>query len=192
MRLFVFILFSGIIFASPGFAEVQQYRLSSEDSRLNFEVDSTLHPVHGLAGQLEGTLLFDRETLESAMPVSIRIPAAMLDTQNGKRDKAMRKMLRAEEFPYIVWSAENADCARNKVSNELLCQVSGPLTIGDITQPVEMFISVDIQDKSIRSKGEWKFRREEFNLETPSVLGIIRVDQEIRVAFDAVWRSDLS
>lgn len=189
MRRIILFLILTIGFCSRTvFAEMQDFRLAAEDSRLSFEVDSTLHAVRGLAEGIEGTLRFNPETFESVMPIVIRIPAAMLDTRSAKRDKAMRKMLQAGQFPYIIWEVTSVDCVQARASGELLCHAGGDLTIAGVTRRAEMVISAVLQENGLHSRGEWRFRREDFSLETPSVLGVIRVDQEIRVAFEAVWR----
>lgn len=191
VRFFYFVLIALAAYAQSAAAD-EVYVLDAAQSTLTFEVDSTLHKVHGTADISDAKINLDRLSGEAAMPFKVVIPSASTDTAHGKRDTAMRKMLESDKYPEIIWEAESVNCDISDTSGAAVCQADGMLTIRNITKPSSFEVVLSMTDDAISAAGNWTLNRDDFELKTPSVLGIIRVDKEITINFETYWAKEVS
>jgi len=176
-----------LLLVSNAAAAVETYAVKAATSELHFEVDSTLHNIHGKAEAFSGRVTFDKESGRVILPMRLDIPVTGLDTGNAKRDKAMRKMFEVERYPTIQWSAREVSCSASAVANVLQCQVEGTLKIRDIQRATDFSVRLTSHGDSLVAEGRWQLERDDFELKTPSVLGIIRVAQPVSIRFKTLW-----
>jgi|GEM_PF-2314133 len=186
-KLLIFSLLMLAVIQPCASAELRQYRLDPEKSRVSFEVGATFHSVRGEAKQAEGNVSFDSKAGAVELPAQIEIPAALLDTGMERRDKHLRKMLQADDYPAILWSASRVKCEPAEASKTLSCDASGTLKIKNIERDVSFPVLLTQQENGIRAEGSLKLARKDFDLKTPFTFGIMRVDQEIKIEFDTFW-----
>lgn len=167
------------------YAAPLSYKILPAASSLSFEVDSTLHKVHGKTYHLEGHGRFDLQNLTAEFPISIQIPVFSLDTKNNSRNKALFKMFSAEDSPLIEWNAQEFRC--RKTTEIINCHSEGILRINSIEQNIPLNIEVIPEEDRLRARGTANLRTDDFKLRPPSVLGIIKVAKEVRIHFDTVW-----
>ncbi|MCB9799503.1 MAG: YceI family protein [Candidatus Omnitrophica bacterium] len=174
-------------------ADEVRYRIDDALSQLNFFVDSTLHEVEGSAHQFAGEVLFDPDTLSVVSGGWVKIPVIEMDTQNAKRDKGMYKMFDRDAFPDIRFEAYAFQCAESSgEQSKIKCEISGILTIRDVMKNITFPVTASREGENFRVEGEMLIRRDDFRLKTPSVFGIIRVDQDVTVQFNTLWKLDQS
>jgi len=174
-------------YLTPAFASMVNYEIDLPNSSLTFEVNSTLHKVHGKAKPQQSEFRFDASSGEVELPVEIDVPVRLMDTQNKDRDTKMRKMFDADQYPVIQWRAKSVECEPVPGDQALGCEVEGWLKIRDIERPSSFQVNLKFTEDSIEVEGGWGFEREDFELETPTVMGFIRVDQHIDIEFKTHW-----
>lgn len=170
-----------------GYAETLTYQLDTSQSEILFKVDSTLHEIHGHAPDFSSEVIFDASKNEVLLPMTMDIAVASLDTENKKRDQAMLKMLEVKDYPAMKWKAESVVCEPLDEEKTTMCQTKGQLKIRDIEKEISFPIRLKFLSTGAEAEGEWSFERKDFNLETPSVLGLIRVAQPIEIKFKTKW-----
>lgn len=152
---------------------------------IEFFASSTLHDFSGRVGPRDFSLEphVDPRSGEPWWSGSVAVPVAEMDTGIARRDENLRAMFDAEHFPRIVASIERID--RERVA--ALGTDSAPvlpveLTIRNVTRPVEALVSHWREDGALASFDvEFEVSLESFGLEAPAVLGLIRVDDVVRV-----------
>ncbi len=189
-KLLCFLILVTAIFQANLFAESKLYQLDASQSKLLFEVSSTLHNVQGQAKSLTGKVDFDLGTGTVNFPMQIEIMVNSMDTGNSRRDNGMRKMLQSEQYPVIRWSATQIDCRPGAVAKTMLCDAAGILDIRNIKREKKFQVSLTFHEGQIHAKGDLSIERKDFELKTPSLLGIVRVGQEVKIKFEAIWVSE--
>ena len=174
-------------FQSYAQSEALTYQLVASKSKLNFKVDSTLHEIHGHAPRFSGEVAFDPVKNKVIIPMTIDIAVDFLNTENKKRDQAMLKMLEVKKYPLMTWKAESVECEPLREEKTTVCQASGQVRIRHIERKISFHVYIKFSDTGAEAEGEWSFERKDFELETPSVLGFIRVAQPIEVKFKTQW-----
>lgn len=150
---------------------------------IDFMATATLHDVHGkgrcqpfTASETDGVL---------SLP-SLKVAVASLDTDNTRRDRQMRDMFEAEKFPLITGRTgqvvladlRRALPAENGHSDRMVIH----LKIRDIEKPVTATIrNFRETDSSIVAEVVFPLSLADYQLQPPSVLGIIRVGDQVGV-----------
>lgn len=163
------------------------YQILQPQSQIEFQVDSTLHKVKGKALSFSGEVSYDPETGSSYLPFDIEISLEALDTGNKKRDTAMRKMFHSEKYPSIKWVGEELKCSQ-PVSGISLCESMGTLEMNGVKHKIFLKAKLNRNREILHSKGTFVIHLDEFRLKPPSVLGLIKVSNEVEVQFDLAWR----
>ena len=180
------ILFA-LIFCAPVLLHAADYQMDPAQSKIKFSVRATVYTINGKAQQSTGKVTFDLASKTVSLPLSIEIPVKFLKTRNKLRDRDMRKMFEAEKYPVILWTASKVDCGPGSALEFLTCQTSGTLRIRDVEKGVTFPVELTLSEKAIRADGLVRIQRDDFGLKTPSMLGLIRVAQEVIVQFKTEW-----
>lgn len=139
--------------------------------RVAFTGDSTLHGFSGIvhrgnAEKINAANGHDR--------VRITIPVLSLDTDHQARDKRMYKMFEEEAFHVITGEAD-----LEAVLNRRQADVPLTMTIHGVTHDITAHRRADADG---RVELEYDLSLTSFNLTPPSVLGMIRVSDNVHVA----------
>ena len=185
----VVVMFSAAVMAETGDPSWHlPVELSDTNTKVRFELDSTWHLVHGSVNGIEGRVaLGDRERFDELV-LSLSLPVAKFDTENSTRDKKMRRVMSAAEYPHVSFNGGTLQhgCTPSRVLAEGECKdsLSGKLTILATTLPVELPILI----KPASEGGyiitgslpiDWAF----FGVEDPSIL-IASVDPIVTIFYE--------
>jgi polyisoprenoid-binding protein YceI len=169
-------------FSSAG-ARADELALSPEDTAITFELDSTLHRVHGVARLVSGALDFD--PAGGAVRGSVAIDATSLDTGNGLRDGQMHeKVLESERYPRIEFVpaalvVEERDAARARIALE------GTLRMHGGEWPLVVPAEVTLEDAGVRVVGSFRIPYVDWGMRDMSNF-LLSVDPVVLVHFDAL------
>jgi len=187
MRVFAVLVFlllwHGSVLAAPSV-----YVLDEEKSSVEFYADSTLHAFDGKARRVEGEVWCDVQAQEVKVPILIEVPVLSLDTDNKRRDKKMRQMFDEKQFPTISFQADNIKMLSGNIADSLFCQVEGILKIKGAQKQVSFEVLFSTEGNRILASGAIPININDFGLKPASVLGIIKVDKEVRIEFKTTWR----
>jgi len=164
-------------------ARAAELALSPHDTAITFELDSTLHRVHGSARLLAGSLHFD--PAGGAVRGSIAIDAASLDTGNGLRDAQMHgKVLESERYPRIEFvpdllAVEESGASRARIA------LAGALRMHGGEWPLTVPAEVSLEGDGVRVKGSFRIPYVDWGMRDMSNF-LLSVDREVLVHFDAL------
>lgn len=183
--------FIGFVFffvLMPGaFAQPSEYKLAHPPCCLEFHIRSTLHNIDGKAALFSAEAVrFDFESAMLQSPITLTVKIGAFSTKNAKRDEAMFAMFGDAKYPYLNWEGRDLTCEREDKDHQK-CNAAGVLTIRDRSQSVDLELHLLRMDGGIQVTGNGIVRLKDFGLKPPSVLGIIRVDDEIKITFDTLW-----
>ena len=182
MFLKIFLFFSLLSIGSSVEAE-QNWQVTPLKSSISFLVHSTLHEFNGQAGELFGN--FDRQ--QKMIKGFIDVGVTGLSTNNPDRDKAMYRMFDASQYSQIQFNFEDTDLSQ--VLDRHIGDVifNGKLTIHHVTRPVTILSQGSMQDGVLVCEGKMLINLKDYDLKPPSILGLIRVNDEVLVHFRIVF-----
>jgi polyisoprenoid-binding protein YceI len=157
--------------------------LSPERTAITFELDSTLHRVHGTARLLPSTLRF--EPAGGAVSGSISIDATSLDTGNRLRDGQMHgKMLESERYPHIEF-VPDALVVEERAASRARIALDGRLRIHGGEFPLTVPAEVSAEGDGLRVVGSFRIPYVDWGMRDMSNF-LLSVDREVLVHFEAV------
>jgi len=165
-------------------------RLNSGNTMVNFEVDSTWHTIQGAVKEIVGTVKARDNSDPSKIDFELKLSVQMFDTDNSSRDGKLRRVMAADKYPYVVFTAKELlrHCTPAKVLEQGNCKdlVAGQLTIRETTKSIKIPVNISKQGEGFVVEGETKFNWLEFGVEDPSIF-IAKVEPEISVFFNLSW-----
>ncbi len=168
---------------SFAFDELQRWALVPGLSRVGFDAKSTLHDFSGATQKVEGELVANLRRPEVGCKGKIMVDAASLDSGEPARDADMREQLGVSEHGKLTfeWSAFTDTVAEEKTMRTTGI-ARGKLTIHGMTRDVAMPVRVSV-DASKRAviEGELALKMSDFGVEPPSKLGMISVEDEVKI-----------
>lgn len=183
--------------AEPGPSGVVIYRISQDQSQVRFSLDEILRgrpftPV-GITDQVAGEISVDF-TQKLAEVGVIQVNARTLKTDSEFRDRAINnEILDTAEFEFITFvptqvSGLPQDAA---VGQEVQFQITGDLTIRDITQSVTFEVTATLVDETrLEGFASATVLRSDYGLVIPSVPSVADVSEEVLLEFDFVALSE--
>jgi len=179
-----------LIFSLSASVHASVYSLSDQPSRISFSGKSTLHAFEGHAHQVRGRIQYDPKTGESALPLEIEIPSALLETENAGRDRGMHQMFESSRFDKLLWSADHLECTPLSGRGLAACKAEGRLRIRGIERPLSFLVQIQGHPDELKTESHFFISLKDFQLKPPSVLGVIRVSDLIKVDIQAVWKRE--
>jgi len=156
--------------------------------QVQFTGSSTLHDFDG-TGTCEPFVLQIKEAAGGKAILAnstLTVPVTGMQTGNTSRDKKMREMFSADRFPRIAGMLGGGSVAelRQQLHEAARGTKTLPLRlrIRDIEAPVTVRVTHLVDSpKSLSFDLEFPVSLKAFQLEAPSVVGLIRVADEVRV-----------
>ncbi|HMD36044.1 MAG TPA: YceI family protein [Vicinamibacterales bacterium] len=152
--------------------------------------------THEVRGPIEsGTVNFDthdasRDRVDlviasSALQVSAKgePPADVPEVQAAMQSE---KVLASARFPKITFTSTAVNGVRDAASFD--ATVTGMLTIRDRSRPVTTTVHVQRTASSLTATGRFTIRQTAFGIQPISVAGVVKVEDELKIAFSIVAR----
>jgi polyisoprenoid-binding protein YceI len=180
---------SFLTFAMPGatmrFDQPQHYVLLPELSRVGFDAKSTLHDFTGVTSQLAGAFTADFDDPDGNWSGRVTCAAATLRTGVDGRDANMLEHLDTEHHPDICFDLQRfvpqpdgIDVGRQTARGEVV----GTMTIRGKSRELRMPVRVTVDaGKRVVIAGETPLKLTDFEVPVPSQLGIIGMQDEVKV-----------
>jgi polyisoprenoid-binding protein YceI len=164
-------------------AETGALAFAPADTRIRFEVDSTLHRVVGSARLSRGELRFDTET--GSASGSIAVDARSADTDNDLRDAALHgDVLESERYPEIVFLAERIALVRSAEDRGEV-ELTGRLRIHGGEHPLRIGAQVERDGDAVRLRGSFRIPYVAWGMRDKSNW-LLRVAPEVEIWVDAL------
>ena len=164
------------------------FRIDPNRSKVWIEARSSMHPIHGEADGLEGSIEADvadgRIDVAGVPRISIELPVEKLQSGRRLEDAEMMRRIDARRYPMI--RGETTELKANGGSY----RIRGDLTFHGVTRPVEGEVMISAPDeRSLLIEGEQVFDIREFGVEPPKIL-MFRVHPDVRVRIKVVAQQE--
>ncbi len=189
----LFFLFFSFFGSPSAWAEASTYVLDSDKSTISFQVKSTLHEFSGTTHDIKGKISIDLQQNRMVDTAEIAIPVMSMQTGITARDHAMQHMFEVERYPQIDFRVLSITPLQSDTDSATgtLYEIRGTLKIRRIEREVffktRVFFKPDAPD-TIKVEGETTLKTTWFDLVTPAVFGIVRVNPNIRLILTTIWK----
>ena len=176
------------------------FSIVTGESEVRFILDELLrgqlNTVTGRTDQIAGQIAADFATPSNSRVGEIRISARSLRTDSELRDRAIRSQIllsAQDEFEFIsfVPTAMEGLPAAVTIGEAFDFEITGDLTIRDITQPVTFAVTVTpVSGTRLEGTATAAVQRGDYGLEIPSVPSVADVDEAVRLEIDFVAEAE--
>jgi len=143
---------------------------------VGFAGTSTLHDFDGQLPAQPFSLILSN----GVWSASAEVLSGRMATANEKRDRKMHQMLGTNAFPKLHGVVAGAPVPGAAGTNVTLT-----LTIRDRTNALPVRISAWLEtSREIKFRADWEVSLDDFGLKPPSVLGVIRVGDRVKLQAD--------
>jgi polyisoprenoid-binding protein YceI len=167
---------------------VATFRIDPDRSKVWIEARSSMHPIHGEAEGLEGSIEADmaegRIDISAVPKIQIELPVAKLQSGKKLEDAEMMRRIDARRFPKITGSTTDLK------ENGGRYQIRGDLTFHGVTRQVEGEVTISAPDeRSLVIEGEQVFDIRDFGVQPPKIL-MLKVHPDVRVRVKVVAQQE--
>lgn len=139
--------------------------------------------VVGTTDQVAGEIEVDFGDLNSAQVGAIQVNARTLVTDNDRRNQAIRnRILNTDSFELITFTPREITGLTGSASpgHTFEFQISGDLTIRDITQPVVFDVTVEVvSENQLLGSATATIQRGDYELVIPNVPSVANVGEDV-------------
>jgi polyisoprenoid-binding protein YceI len=158
--------------------------LTTKNTNITFEVDSTWHTVHGKVKQLEGVAKSFQPSDPSAVQVVVSFPVTAMDTDNSSRDEKLYSIMASDQHPKVVFEASRLDggCSPLSLGEREVCKgvLNGHLSIRGVKKSLQLPVEIARSTKGFKVVGKVTFNWLEYGVEDPSFI-LAKVDPMVTV-----------
>jgi len=177
--------------------DAPQYKyIISSESKLWFEGTSTLHGYKCVAKEITGTFIMKEIISDStqtgfsnaAITGILKIPVLSIDSGKGKMDKKMRKLLKADDYPEIIFELTNLEVTASPETGKAQVQLKtmGNVKVAGVEKTIALEVIGNLEaNGTIRFTGSKKLLMTDFNIKPPTMFfGRLKTGNEITVYFE--------
>ncbi len=181
--------------ATPDQEQVQdsaRFEIQPESSEVRFYIDELLRgepkKVEGITQAISGGVLIESLDPLVVAVETFEIQAGTFVTDNNFRNRAISDaILQAGRYPTIVFTPTSIDGLPQlgEPGGSYTFEVTGDLTIREITQPVTFQVTLTADSaESISGSATTTVNRSDYELAIPSVPQVADVSEEVVLEFD--------
>jgi polyisoprenoid-binding protein YceI len=165
-----------ISFATPTFAQEDEFQLDAAKTTVNFTLDATLHAVHGSFKAKGGSIRFDPQSGKANG--KIEVDATSAQSGNDGRDRKMHKeVLESEKYPEISFSPSQIV---GQVGPGSVLRIQGTFRIHGSDHPLTLSVPLEINGDQLSAKFHFVVPYVEWGMKNPSTL-VLRVSKEVSI-----------
>lgn len=172
---------------------LQRYIIVPSESQVIYRVGETLfregnryNVAVGVTNAVKGEILVDRANPRNSRIGTITVDISTFRTDNPRRDSAIReRWLESARFPIAEFRPTTIQGLPNAYTEgrEVTLQVTGDLKIRDVTRPTTFSVTVKLERDRLTGTATGMIRMTDFGFDPPSILGILRAENEVQIEF---------
>lgn len=161
--------------------------VDSTESVVEYTGTAPLHRWTGTSRAVSGQFVLNPDVPDSSRAV-IRVPVASFDSGNDRRDRGMREVTEADQYPVVEFrGTEFSPLLWGRGADGLVgrWEVTGELTFHGRTRSVDNTVEVRVDGDTVRARAQFPVSLTRFDVERPGFMGFtvgdtIRLDARIR------------
>ena len=177
----IFVLSTIIIFSfSLVFAQNSvKYRADKAKTYITYSMSHPLHKWDATSKDVASVLVYNNDT-KLIEKVATAVPVSTFDSQNANRDSHMIEVVEGIKFPNVTFSSTSIIGTFDKMT------ITGTLDFHGVPKKIIFEASAKITDDGIEVNGAFNVKMSEFEIESPSLMGITTKDL-IEIKFHSVY-----
>jgi polyisoprenoid-binding protein YceI len=170
------------------------YQISQDESQVRFNIYELLRgqpkDVIGVSNQVAGQAAVNLNELSTAQLGEILINARTLETDDSRRNQAIRnRILFTDQYEFISFKPTQISGLSGTAApgQTFTFQVTGDLTIKDVTKPVTFDINLTVESpERLTGSAQTTIALADFNLAVPDVPFVANVGETMALEIDFV------
>ncbi|HEY9087302.1 MAG TPA: YceI family protein [Anaerolineaceae bacterium] len=174
-------------------ADVRTYRIVPEQSTVSYSVgevffneNNRFNLAVGTTQQVNGEVFLNFTRPEESTVGPITVDISTFTSDSSRRDNAIRgRWLESSRFPLATFtptqvSGLNADVQAGQTVN---LQVTGDLTVRDVTRPVTFAVQVKLENDVLQGSATTEILMTDFGFSPPDIAGMLKAEDTVKIDF---------
>lgn len=180
-------------------SELESFLIVPEESEVAYEVgevflnqDNRFAIAIGITNQVSGEVLVDRDNPQNSTIGPVEVDISQFTSDSARRDNAIReRFLESNRFPIVTFVPNQVERVPQdyQEGQQIEIQVSGDLTVRDVTKPVTFDVTLEGSGDTITGEATTMILMSDFGFGPISIGGILNTEDEVVVHFRFVARS---
>jgi len=147
--------------------------------------------AEGTTPAITGELLIDRATRRNTRIGTITVDMSQFQSDSARRDNAIRnRWLESGRYPMAEFTPTAIEGLPDVYVNgrEHQIRVTGTLKIRDVSRPATFATTLKLENAALTGVATTQIRMTDFGFDPPSILGVLRAENDVRLEFRFVAR----
>jgi polyisoprenoid-binding protein YceI len=175
---------------------IQTFRIVPGESKVTYEVgevflnqDNAFNLAVGITTDINGEILVDRENPQNSSISIVSVDISKFTSDNQRRDNAIReRFLQSAQYPIVQFSPQDIQGLPDSYEpgEVITFQVSGDLTIRDVTKPVTFDVKMSGIGDTITGEATTLILMSDYGFGPISIAGILNTEDEVNIKINFV------
>jgi len=172
---------------------VQRFTLVPAESKVTYRVAETfinegnrLNVAVGVTDAIRGEITIHRADPRQSRIGPITVDISRFQSDSARRDNAIRgRWLESARFPTAEFTPTEITGlpAAYQDGKELHLEIAGRLRVRDVTRPATFQTTLTLSGTTLTGTATTKLLMTDFGFQPPSILGILRAENEVNLEF---------
>jgi polyisoprenoid-binding protein YceI len=177
---------------------LQRFVVVSGESQVIYRVGETLfregnriNVAVGVTTVVQGEIVVDRAFPANSRVGPVQVDISQFRSDSPRRDAAIReRWLESARYPLAEFTSTRIEGlpARYDEGREVSLRITGDLKIRDVVRPVTFAATVRLLGPQLQGTATTRILMTDFGFEPPSILGVLRAQNEVEVEVRFVAR----
>lgn len=182
----------------PGGAGLERYVIVPSESPVTYRVGEVFfdkgnqfNVAVGTTNAVQGEVLIDRVNPRRSRVGAITVDISQFTSDRPRRDNAIRTdWLESQRYPMAVFTPTGIEGLPDTYTpgQEIPVQISGTLKIREVTRPSTFAVKLRLDGNTLTGEATTMILMTDFGFEPPSILGILKAQNEVKLEFHFVAR----
>ena len=177
---------------------LQTFRIIPGESEVIYEVgevflnqDGAFNIAVGVTTEVNGEILVDRDNPQNSSIGIVSVDISQFTSDNQRRDNAIReRFLQSALYPNVEFIPQDVQGLPDSYEQgqEITFQISGDLTVRDVTKPVTFDVKMIGNGDTIAGEAATTILMSDYGFGPISIAGILNTEDEVKVKFVVLAR----
>lgn len=170
---------------------LQTFSIIPGESKVTYEVgevflnqDNAFNLAVGITTEINGEIIVDRENPQNSSIGVVSVDISQFTSDNQRRDNAIReRFLQSAQYPIVQFSPQDIQGLPDSYEpgEVITFQVSGDLTIRDVTNPVTFDVKMSGIGDTITGEATTMILMSDYGFGPISIAGILNTEDEVNI-----------
>ena len=180
-------------------ATTQRFVIVPEESQVAYRVGETLirednrfNVAVGISRAVRGEIVIDRANPRASQVGPITVDISQFQSDSQRRDSAIQeRWLESARFPIAEFTPTRIEGlpAQYEEGREIAVRIVGNLKVRGVVKSVTFTTALKLQGPQLTGTAATKVLMTDFGFDPPSILGILRAQNEVEIEFRFLARS---